>query len=310
MLAALRAAYKDALIIAAARPEDTQAAQIENVDSLISFDLLDPEGISACVAQAAPDACVHLAAMADVGASFTQPDLVWRANVDGTRALAAALMRAPNNPALIHAGSAEIYGLSFRAEIGGAAPLDETALPRPANPYAASKAAIDAALGEMALRGLRVVRMRPLNHVGPGQSPRFAVAAFARQAARIAAGLQEPVIRAGALNKARDFLDVRDVCAAYIAALNASPAPGSIFNLASGTPRLMSDVLADLLRAAGVSARVETEAAVLRPLDLDRTTCSALAARVGLGWAPVVPWERTVRDVVSYWLEQEERVLF
>ena len=117
----------------------------------------------------------------------------------------------------VHVSSAEIYGLSFQAGV----PLTEEALPRPANPYAASKAAADIAIGEMALRGLKAVRMRPFNQTGPGQSDGFVVGAFAHQVARIAAGKQEPVIRTGALDRWRDFLDVRDVCEGYALALAA-----------------------------------------------------------------------------------------
>jgi GDP-4-dehydro-6-deoxy-D-mannose reductase len=303
LLRTLRAAWPGATLIAAARPHDVQGAPPAEADAVLDFDLLDVASIDACVAEAAPDACVHLAALADVAASFKDPDLVWRANVDGTRALAAALLRTAPGAVLVNAGSAEVYGLSFRA--GGA--LDESALLRPANPYAAAKAAADIALGEAALRGLHVLRMRPLNHIGPGQSPRFAVANFARQVAAIAAGRQAPLIRTGALNRARDFLDVRDICAAYAAAIAhaAQLEPGSVFNLASGTPRLMADVLRDLLEAAGVSATIETDAAALRPLDLERTTCTSAAAQAALHWQPRVTWGETLRDVLGWWGEEE-----
>ena len=60
---------------------------------------------------------------------------------------------------------------------------------------------------------------------------------FARQIARIEAGQQAPVIKVGALDRWRDLLDVRDVCAAYAAALNADITPGAIYNIASGAPR-------------------------------------------------------------------------
>ena len=78
--------------------------------------------------------------------------------------------------------------------------------------YAATKAAADLALGSMAEQGLRCVRLRPFNHTGPGQSEQFVVAAFARQIARIAAGLQPPLLEVGNIDTRRDFLDVRDVC--------------------------------------------------------------------------------------------------
>ncbi len=89
----------------------------------------------------------------------------------------------------------------------------------PMNVYGASKAAADLALGSMALQGLRVVRLRTFNHTGPGQSAAFVVAAFARQIARIAAGLQPPSLLVGNLDTWRDFLDVRDVCRAYLACI-------------------------------------------------------------------------------------------
>ena len=97
--------------------------------------------------------------------------------------------------------------------------LDESAAAAPMNTYAATKAAADLALGAMVNEGLRVIRLRPFNHTGPGQSPDFVVPAFARQIARIETGLQPPVMRTGALAPRRDFLDVRDVYAAYIACL-------------------------------------------------------------------------------------------
>lgn len=298
LMPALRAAFPGAELIPCARAG-------EGGDGMRGFDLLDPEGMAALVAEVRPDACVHLAALSAVADSFADPDAVWRANVDGTRALAAALMRHAPGCVLLHVSSGEIYGLSFRS---GAA-LDEEAAMQPANPYAAAKAASDIALGEMALRGLHVLRMRPLNHVGPGQSTRFAVAAFARQIARIEAGLQEKVIRTGALDRMRDFMDVRDVCAAYVAALSRAPdlPAGRAFNLASGRLRPISEVLSDLLRLSGVEARVEESAAALRPIDLPQTRCSAAAAAELLGWAPAVPWERTLGEMLSYWRDAVRR---
>ena len=291
LLAALRAAFPAADLVPAGRGGGAAAAR--------AFDLLDAEGIAALVADVRPDACVHLAASSAVAESFAEPDAAWRANVDGTRALAVALRRHAPECRLLHVSSGEVYGLSFN----GGAPLDESAPLRPANPYAASKAAADIALGEMALRGLRVLRLRPLNHVGPGQSPRFAVASFARQIALVEAGAQPPVVRAGALDRRRDFLDVRDVCDAYAAALarvDSLPA-GTVLNLASGRLRQLGDVLADMMRIAGVRAEVEQERSALRPTDLAATPCCADAARAALGWAPRRDWEETLAETIAFW---------
>ena len=88
----------------------------------------------------------------------------------------------------------------------------------PANPYAASKIAAETYAHAWARAyGLDVIVARPFNHIGVGQDPRFAVASFARQLAEIAAG-GAAVMHVGNLDAQRDFLDVRDVAAAYRAA--------------------------------------------------------------------------------------------
>jgi GDP-4-dehydro-6-deoxy-D-mannose reductase len=291
---ALRAAFPGAALLAATRGE-----AVKGWDGTVLLDLGDPSGAAAAVRRARPEAIVHLAARADVGASFRDPGGCWRVNLLGTIALAEAVLAAAPEAAFLHASSAEVYGLSFQC----GRPLAEDAPMRPASPYAASKAGADLAIGEMALRGLRAVRLRPVNHTGPGQAEGFVVPAFTRQVALIAAGRQSPVIRVGALERWRDFLDVADVCAGYVAALRAADrlAPGEAFNLASGAPRHVGTILADLVRLAGIAPRIEIEPARVRPTDVVRTEANAAAACAALGWRPQVTWEATLAAVLDDW---------
>ncbi|WP_160122294.1 NAD-dependent epimerase/dehydratase family protein [Rhodovarius lipocyclicus] len=294
LLPALRQAFPAATLIAGLHHDPAPGW-----DEALPTPLDSEAALAEALAEAAPDAVVHLAAQSNVAESFRAPEATWNANLFGALRLGGAILRAAPKARLLFASTGEVYGLSFqRAE-----PLDEDAPLAPGNPYAAAKAAADLALGEMALRGLRVVRMRPLNHVGPGQGTAFVVSAFARQAARIAAGLQPPVMQVGALERWRDFLDVRDVCAAYALALGRFDdlPQGAIINLASGTPRKVGDILHALLARAGVSAQVEEVAAALRPNDLLRSCGNAARAREWLGWAPVIPWETTLDDVYADW---------
>ena len=90
------------------------------------------------------------------------------------------------------------------------------------------------------------VIVRPFNHTGPGQEPRFAAPAFAEQIAKIELGMQGPVLLVGDLTPERDFLDVRDVCEAYLCALCHGEI-GETYNIASGTPRSIQSVLEGLL---------------------------------------------------------------
>ena len=62
---------------------------------------------------------------------------------------------------------------------------------------------------------LDVIRVRPFNHIGAGQSEHFVAPAFAKQIAEIEAGHKDSVVRVGNLVAQRDFTDVRDVTRAY-----------------------------------------------------------------------------------------------
>jgi GDP-4-dehydro-6-deoxy-D-mannose reductase len=97
--------------------------------------------------------------------------------------------------------------------------MDEDHPVDPRNPYAASKAAADRLAADAAVRhGLHVVRVRPFNHTGPRQEPRYVCSDFALQVAEAEGGRREPVIRVGNLDVSRDISDVRDQKLAAIAA--------------------------------------------------------------------------------------------
>jgi len=294
LLPALRGMFPAAVLIAG-----THRRPAEGWDASVTLDLAAPASLVQALRQAAPDHVVHLGAQANVARSFEDAQGTRAVNHDGTLALARALLETWPAARLLFASTGEIYGLSFQS----GQPLAEDAPFAPANPYAAAKAEADAALGHMAEAGLRVLRARPLNHVGPGQSESFAVANFARHVARIEAGLQPPVIAVGALDRWRDFLDVRDVCAAYalmLARWDALP-NGAALNIASGQARRVGDVLDALIARAGITARVEEAAAALRPTDLLRSVGDASRARALLGWAPRMPWETTLDDILADW---------
>jgi GDP-4-dehydro-6-deoxy-D-mannose reductase len=269
------------------------------------FDVRDPAAVQAAVQAASPDACVHLAGITSVGQARSDPDLAWQINLFGTLTLARAILAEAPACRFLHVSTAEVYGASFR----GGRPADETTLLAPMNTYAASKAAADLAIGALVQEGLHAIRVRPFNHTGPGQTDAFVVPAFARQIARIKAGLQAPVMRVGALDPARDFLDVRDVCAAYVACLVADAAtlpPGTVLNIASGVPRRIGDVLAAMCRIAGVDVTVEAEAARLRPSDIPLACGDAGLARGLLAWLPRIAWDQTLHDILDHWTMRHE----
>jgi GDP-4-dehydro-6-deoxy-D-mannose reductase len=264
-----------------------------------AFDVRDAAEVMRVVRAAAPDTCIHLAAISTNAMARSDENRAWAVNLHGTLHLARAILLHAPGCQLVFASSADAYGASFR----GGHKLDEGAPLAPLNTYAATKAAADLALGAMAEQGLLVVRPRPSNHTGPGQSSGLVVATFARQVARIEAGLQDPVIDVGNLDPRRDFLDVRDVCAAYVACVARRDIlePGAIFNLASGNARRIGDVLDALKDLAGVAAEIRVDSPRTRTTDVPLARCDATRARDVLGWVPSTPWSQTLRDVLDDW---------
>jgi len=270
------------------------------------FDVTNKEAVHDFVHDASPDACIHLAGITNVVAARSDPDSAWRVNLLGTLNLARAVLTLVPSCRFVFASSAEVYGASFRS----GQQLDESALLAPMNSYAASKAAADLAIGAMTRDGLRVIRLRLFNHTGPGQSDAFVVPALARQIARIESRLQPPPLQVGGLDTWRDFLDVRDVCNAYIACLRPSDdelPPGAILNLGSGQPRRIGDILDELLNLAGLRTEVATDATRLRPSEITTASGNVVLAQRLLGWAPTIPWRQTLADVLADWRTRAAR---
>jgi nucleoside-diphosphate-sugar epimerase len=263
------------------------------------FEITDEAAVAQLVGEIDPDCVIHLAAIAAIAEARAAPERTWQVNLHGTLTLANATKANRPDAFFMFISSGDIYGNTFRRGIR----LDEDVPVAPVNVYSATKAAADLAIGQMAAEGLRAIRVRPLNHTGPGQSNAFVVSAFAEQIARIAAGKQPPLMRVGGLMPERDFLDVRDVCAAYVACIESADRlePGTILNIASGTPRRIGDVLDQLLAIAGVSATVETASDRLRPTDIACAMGDSSRIREVTGWAPAIPWEQTLQDVFRYW---------
>lgn len=293
LIRALRTRWGDApeLIAASLGGE----AAVEGAEAL-AFDVADGAAVEAAVQRLKPSALFHLAGATHVQDAARDPYRAWRVNLQGTLNLADAVMRhAPDAP-FIHISSGEVYGLSSNRF----ARLDEDAPFQPSNQYAASKAAADLAIGEASLRGLRAVRFRPFNHTGPGQSPSFVAPGIAAQIARAEQAGRPAVVKVGATDRARDFLDVRDVVRAYVLGLERIEAvQGAALNLASGQPRTIESVLQGLAALSKQPVSIEREAARMRPNDVLSVAGDAGRARTLLGWAPQIPFEQTLADLLQ-----------
>lgn len=279
------------------------ARQAHETSAVKVLDITNRSSIARMLDRHRPTHVLNLSGIAAPAVASADPEGAWRVNVDGVRMLASSILDHVPEAVLVNAGSGLIYGASFATR----KPLDENALVAPFDEYGATKGAADLALGALVRRGLRCVRMRPFNHIGPGQSEDFVIAAFAAQVARIEAGLAPPVLRVGNLDAERDFVDVRDIVDAYALALRAGTElpPGVIINLASGVSRRIKDLLDMLLAMSRVTTiTIETDSDRLRPSDLPWVAGDATRARSLLGWIAKEPIETTLADVLEDWRQR------
>ena len=217
-------------------------------------DVTDPAALLAAVSAARPDAIYHLAALTHVGNSWDEPLRVLEVNVIGTAALLAAARECGTEPRILVTSSAEVYGAITDPAL---LPLTEESTTAPLTPYAASKLAAEALVTQAFLgHGQQVITVRPFNHIGPAQTPKFAVPALAKrivEADRAGAS----TIPVGNLSARRDFTDVRDVVRAYRLLIESGRA-GQVYNVCSGRDVSIGEIAEDLLELAGATPRARS----------------------------------------------------
>ncbi len=262
-----------------------------------SLDIADGPGVLAELASTRPEVVYHLAALTHVGRSWDEPEATFAVNAIGTLHLLEAARALPKPPRVVLVSSAEVYG-SGAGRDGGAFVEDDALAPM--TPYAASKVAaeylgVQAHLG----RGLDVVRVRPFNHVGPGQSDAFVVSALARRIAE-AERVGESKVPVGNLAAARDFTDVRDVVAAYRLVARDGVA-GEVYNVCSGVAVPIAELARRLVEAAHVPVELVEDPTLFRPVDVPVLIGDASRLTSLTGWAPSVGLEVTLSEVLEDW---------
>jgi GDP-4-dehydro-6-deoxy-D-mannose reductase len=200
-------------------------------------------------------------------------------------------------PRIQLACSSEEYGMVLPDEV----PIKETNPLRPLSPYAVSKVAQDL-LGYQYWMSWKLdcVRTRGFNHEGPRRGPVFVASDFAKQIADIEKGRKPAVLSVGNLEAKRDFTDVRDIVKGYWLALEKCEA-GEVYNLCSGRAWSIRQVLDLLLGMTKVKIEVRQDPARLRPSDVPILLGDNSKFVKATGWAPTIPFEQTLRDMLEYW---------
>jgi GDP-4-dehydro-6-deoxy-D-mannose reductase len=265
--------------------------------SRAELELCDGGAVRAYVAATQPSVVFHLAAFSSPSSSWEQPEQAVLPNIEMTVNVLEAVRHEAPEATVVLVGSGQVYGEPRELPVTEDAPLS------PGNPYAVSKAAGDLLGGQYATAfGMRVVRLRPFNHAGPGQEDEYVISSLARQvAAAEAARATEAVLRTGDPESARDFTDVRDVVRAY--ALAAELADGA-FNVCSGRSISVAELVEAVTAHARIPVRHEVDPARLRANDVRNMRGSHDRLTEATGWTPQISLDVTVRDTLDWWRAQ------
>ncbi len=280
---------------------------------LVHLDLRDAGAVDKAVASIRPGRIYHLAALSQVRLSWEKRAETFETNLRGTFNLYEAALRHTPKARILFVSSSDVYGfLTPRHR-----PCRERDRGGVVSPYAFTKVSGEL-LGEFyALREkMPIIAARPFPHTGPGQTADFVCSDWARQIAQIEkykahdgeAGARRtgggpgsiPVIRVGSLALRRDYSDVRDVVRAY-ALLMAKGRPGEIYNVCSGRAVSLEWILKKLLSFSRRRIAFEIDPARIRKVDIPYLAGDGSKLRQATGWAPRVPLDRTLLDILDYW---------
>lgn len=270
-------------------------------------DLTDFISIYDIIDRVRPDFIFHLAAQSYVPYSFNAPVATLDSNVRGTCNLLESVkilkLKDEYDPVVHICSSSEVYGQVEEKDV----PIKEDCPFKPASPYAVSKVGEDMLGFQYWISyGIKTIRTRMFTHTGPRRGDVFVVSAFAKQIARIEAGLQEPIINVGNLESVRTFADVRDTVKAYWLLVNKCK-PGEVYNIGGKvtmTVREMLDKLISISTAPDIEIWVDKK--LLRPSDVTLQIPCVEKFRKTTGWQPQIDFDTTLKDTLDFWRKYYE----
>jgi GDP-4-dehydro-6-deoxy-D-mannose reductase len=283
-----------AVIVAVDR--DPPRGDFPTVTTSYAVDLLDAGALATVIEREQPDRLVHLASFSSVGFSWQRPVDSFQNNTNIFLNVLECVRKLSPRTRILSVGSSEEYGRVSADDL----PLRETTTLRPLSPYAVARVAQEH-LGEVYTQGfgLDIVATRSFNHVGSGQSPAFVVSALGKQFAEVVRGTRDRV-SVGTTSVVRDFLDVRDVVAAYRLLLERGER-GEVYNICSGHGTSIADVIARFAAIAGVAPAIVTDPALVRPVENEIVVGSHAKIAARVGWRPTHVLDDSLRTVFDYW---------
>jgi GDPmannose 4,6-dehydratase/GDP-4-dehydro-6-deoxy-D-mannose reductase len=257
-------------------------------------DLNDFSSVFRILNEVRPDAIFHLAAHANVRASFDTPNTVLSNNILGTSNLLEAVRLAEIDPIIQLCSTSEVYGQVAPENV----PIKEDCPIAPSSPYAVSKVAQDLLGYTYYLSyGMQIIRTRMFAYLNPRRTDLFATS-FAMQVARIEEGLQKELLH-GNLDSVRTLIDVRDAMESYWVAMEKCK-PGEVYNIGGPKTIKVGEFLDLLKRFAKTDIPSRVDKSLLRPADVTLQIPDVNKFQKETGWKPKYSFEESVQNLLEH----------
>lgn len=238
-----------------------------------------------------PEIVFHLAAQTDVRKSVQDPVFDAQVNIVGTLALLEACRLAGVRKIIFPSSGGTIYGDKGKSAAG----FTEESPQRPLSPYGIAKKVInDYLIAYKALYGLDFSVLALSNVYGPRQDPFGEAGVVSIFASRLLS--KQTCVIYGQGDQSRDFVYVKDVADAFIAAINQGS--GLLINIGTGK----STSLNELYSAMAKIAKVDFEPIYqqLRPGELQHSLLQTNLAKKELNWQASVGLDQGLGSVLEW----------
>jgi UDP-glucose 4-epimerase len=261
---------------------------------LAEIDVRDERAVTEAFTAFRPEVVFHLAAQIDVRASMVRPGFDAGVNILGSINVFASACAAGARRIVNTSTGGAIYGESR------VLPTPETEMAAPISAYGLSKWATEEyAKWFAATNEIEIVTLRYGNVYGPRQDPAGDAGVIAKFCDSRLGG-QRPVVY-GDGEQTRDYVYVRDIVAANLAAAHATTLGHATYNVGSGREISVLDLIeaiAEVTDAAPGSFRPEFEPA--RPGEVRRSCLDVTRARRELEMGEPTPLVEGVRSTVQW----------
>jgi GDP-4-dehydro-6-deoxy-D-mannose reductase len=282
-------------VIGVGHIEGEAAAEIKDlVDQYFQCDITHVENVKQLPLQDV-DSIINLAGLANVGASFDDPELYMNLNVAVLSVLGDAFYAANPTGRMIAISTGAVYRSDQPMPL-----TEESATITTGSPYALSKLKMEQAGNEFSKSGLDCIVVRPFNHIGPGQAPGFLLPDL-YQKLTVHQTTNQPVA-VGNLTTIRDYTDVRDIVAAYMDLVESPRLSNNIYNACSGKGASGEEILAALCKAMNIdrtSIDLHVDQSLIRPDDPPKIVGDHSRLTSDTGWSPQTSLETTIKDFVN-----------